>query len=332
MSTATQLLPHPPHHRRPVDPLVLEVARVSDHLLGAERFCRSHPSPDAPEATRLLRALLLDELAAYRADGRFPRHHVPDAVTPVFVDANGTHCAVGHLLAVTGFSQLVARIASERNFARVHELTDEPGLVDWLAATGLSLDEAARIQPSYCSTPASMLCGDCSWGTNPPAAAGVIDGHVIAVAGSNSVTIAVDAIYGASGGLLVGFQIDGYVRSDASGPPSVGMRVVAPLPQNAIQDGGMLLPTFSVDAIAVGSDALVRCDPSAPGANVDAYATAKMSSDCQGALATLGSAWSRNSCDGGGCSTAASSGTSVELLLSAVPILVAFAVMRRRRR
>lgn len=52
------------------------------------------------------------------------------------------------------------QIASERNYARVHELADLPALERWLEANGITLDEAARIQPEYCGPPAhNCLCG-----------------------------------------------------------------------------------------------------------------------------------------------------------------------------
>jgi hypothetical protein len=43
----------------------------------------------------------------------------------------------------------VANIRALRNNATVPELADEPGLADWLDESGLTLAEAARIQPTY---------------------------------------------------------------------------------------------------------------------------------------------------------------------------------------
>jgi hypothetical protein len=62
-------------------------------------------------------------------------------------------------LDMSGESELVRRIARERNHARVRELADEPRLAAWLAAVGLSLEEAAAIQPSYYTGRAACVCG-----------------------------------------------------------------------------------------------------------------------------------------------------------------------------
>ena len=74
---------------------------------------------------------------------------------PYFIDEDGTRCAMAHLLEVGGQHDLVSKIAQMRNHATVFELADDHDLVVWLAAAGISLNEAARIQPSYClETPA----------------------------------------------------------------------------------------------------------------------------------------------------------------------------------
>ncbi len=41
------------------------------------------------------------------------------------------------------------RIADTRTLAYIRDLTGDTSLVDWLRSSGLSLDEAARIQPAY---------------------------------------------------------------------------------------------------------------------------------------------------------------------------------------
>src|SRR5262249_60445542 len=94
----------------------------------------------------------------YRGARRFPRSPGFRDPTPICVDASGTRCAVAALLGAGGEGELVARIARERNFARVAELADEPRLRAWLAATGLTLAEAAAIQPEYCAFPGDIVC------------------------------------------------------------------------------------------------------------------------------------------------------------------------------
>lgn len=53
------------------------------------------------------------------------------------------------LIERSGSPELVQRIATTRNLARVRELADEEALVAWLDTHGMTLDEAARVQPSY---------------------------------------------------------------------------------------------------------------------------------------------------------------------------------------
>jgi hypothetical protein len=129
---------------------------VQAHLLGAVHALRGGPA---------VREALLDRLEAYAHAGRFPRPDGPVADharqvrpprafegprprAPIFVDAAGTRCAVGHLLDADR-PDLVAGIRARANGAWLLEM-DEPGVGDWAAAHGFTLDELAWIQPSYC--------------------------------------------------------------------------------------------------------------------------------------------------------------------------------------
>lgn len=145
-----------------------ELRRVRAHLRLAEVAARGADDSHLDPLKRLVRALLLDELAAYRARGRFPRNKVVHGLQPVFVDDAGTRCAVAHLLDASGASALVADIASRRNLAYVDELADEPALAAWLDAAGLTLAEAAAIQPGYTYVPSSCVCGTEVSGARPP--------------------------------------------------------------------------------------------------------------------------------------------------------------------
>jgi len=141
-----------------------EAKRIWNHLWEAERAARRSATALDP-LKRRVRGLLLDELARYRRAGRFPRNYeFRTHRVPYFVDPHGTRCAVAHLLDIGGKPALVEKIARTRNNARVHELADEPELVRFLAAAGLTLEEAARIQPGYScshdwhSTPSDCMC------------------------------------------------------------------------------------------------------------------------------------------------------------------------------
>ena len=99
-------------------------------------------------------------LDAYRRRRVFAKNRdFPGRLVPHFVDAAGTRCAMGHLIEASGGRDLVQYVARERNYARVRELRSVPELGAWLDANGISLDEAAQIQPSYCATvAANCLC------------------------------------------------------------------------------------------------------------------------------------------------------------------------------
>ncbi len=56
---------------------------------------------------------------------------------------------MAHLIEVSGHGDLVQRVAAIRNHAFVRELAGDEELGEWLRAHGLTLAEAARIQPTY---------------------------------------------------------------------------------------------------------------------------------------------------------------------------------------
>jgi len=135
-----------------------ERRRIESHLRGAEQLARLR-TPCLDRLRSLNRAMLLDELARYRRAGRFPRNYeFRNKLVPHFVDSHGTRCALAHLLEISGQAELVLDIAGRRNNARVRELSGSAELLAWLTSAGLSLEEAARIQPEYCSRTLADEC------------------------------------------------------------------------------------------------------------------------------------------------------------------------------
>jgi hypothetical protein len=140
-----------------------ERARVQAHLDGAlERLAERDLASLAP-AQRAARAARIEALRAYRDAGRFPKNHRVGARVPIFVDAEGTRCAMAHLIASTGRPEdqaLVEAVARARNLATISELADTPRLLAWLETHGLTVAEAAAIQPAYtfCSSRAELVC------------------------------------------------------------------------------------------------------------------------------------------------------------------------------
>lgn len=146
---------------------VAERAHIEQHLLGAERQLAardvSHLSPSRREA----RSRHLAELRAYRLRGLFPHNHASDRREPTFVDLHGTRCAMAHLIERAGGGELVAVVARKANQATIAELASEPALIAWLDENGLTVEEAARIQPEY----DPGICAGCASRESPSYAA-----------------------------------------------------------------------------------------------------------------------------------------------------------------
>lgn len=128
-----------------------EVARIRAHFDTVLAELGSRDPTGLTESQRSKRALLVTTLMAYRNRGAFPKNYdFPDRFVPYFVDRKtGVHCAVAHLLEATGRADIVDRVRSVNNNVRVAELAGDTAFVSWLEASGLTLHEAARIQPTY---------------------------------------------------------------------------------------------------------------------------------------------------------------------------------------
>lgn len=292
-----------------------EVERITHHIHRAEQLASARDVSALTHVQRLVRQLLLRLLADYRAAGRFPINRDFAANTPYFIDGDGTRCAMAHLLELGGEQDLVARIARERNNAYVRELADEPRLLEWLAAAGLTVEEAAAIQPSYCSPLADCFCGGSFSQPNYPLpATGVLEG-VVTVSGM----VRVDAVYGDVQGIAIG----SVVAVDLGFPPGTPMLV--PVDAAAAEPYG---------AILVESDG-VHCNSQGTGetptVSTSDLITAVQASDCHAAMADADAVWATNSCDGeggdgpfddGGCNAGGGEAMSIGILLALVGVLV----------
>lgn len=138
-----------------------EVERVRGHLDGALELLAAADVTHLGDAQRAARARNVERLRAYRDRGVFPQNRdFPHRAVPYFRDAEGVLCAMAHLIHESGEPSLVDRVARTRNNATVHELADEPGLAEWLETNGLTLEEAARIQPWYWSGTVTACTGE----------------------------------------------------------------------------------------------------------------------------------------------------------------------------
>ena len=127
-----------------------EDARIEAHLESVERDLRVRDVGDLTVEQRQARARHIEVLRAYREAGEFPRNtDIGDRSAPYFVDRAGTLCAMAYLIAKSGHASLVERVATTRNNAYIAELANDAELLEWLRGAGLTVDEAARIQPAY---------------------------------------------------------------------------------------------------------------------------------------------------------------------------------------
>lgn len=126
-------------------------------LLAAELSAgdgRSAPRPvdgsaDVLGRLRARRTTQIERVVRYRARGVFPRNRDFEGLRiPYFVDDRGVACAVANLMIQDGLQAEVDRIARANNHVRVMDVT-EGALVDWVVGSGLTQEEAARIQPGY---------------------------------------------------------------------------------------------------------------------------------------------------------------------------------------
>lgn len=204
--------------------LVAEMSRLDDDALARLRLRMHFASVldelgrrdvgHLSEAQQAAREEHLAELLRYAKQDCFPKNRdFSDELMPYFIDADGTRCAMAHLIEQSGSADMVARIANTKNNAFVRELASDPELVRWLEKAGLAPEEAARIQPSYCAEDAPANCA-CE-GASPDNVIALTT--VVAIReepiedrsyAQRIATMKVDALYGESAMVEVGQQID----------------------------------------------------------------------------------------------------------------------------
>jgi len=127
-----------------------ETPLIKDHL---ERVASEMADADVSHLSsnqRAARAINIENLRDYAAQAQFPQNRdFPGERVPYFVDAAGTRCAMAHLIENAGGAELVEHVAENCNNAYVAELASEPALHAWLHDTGMTLEEAALVQPTY---------------------------------------------------------------------------------------------------------------------------------------------------------------------------------------
>ena len=138
-----------------------EVSRLRAHFDSVLAELRARDVSSLQPRQKAARASLVRTLAAYRDAGVFPHNHdFPGEYVPYFRDGHGTLCAMAYLVAATRRGDIVDEIARRRNNAYIPELAADARLGAWLDSVGLTVAEAARIQPSYEGRPILIVLDD----------------------------------------------------------------------------------------------------------------------------------------------------------------------------
>ncbi len=125
-----------------------EDRRIVRHLEGVLAQLETSPPAGLSTSQAERRSHALDVLRHYVEAGRFPRWG-GGGFLPVFVDAEGTRCAMGEVIFQTGGAALVNRVHATANEARIDQLANDPELLAHLDSIGFTLEEAALVQPQY---------------------------------------------------------------------------------------------------------------------------------------------------------------------------------------
>lgn len=127
-----------------------EVVRLRAHFDSVDLELRGRNVANLTPAQRQHRTTLIKWLKEYRDAGVFPiNDKFAGRYVPFFRDSRGVLCAMAYLIDRSGRGDIVDKVAGTRNNALIQELADDPALIQWLNENGLSVNEAARIQPSY---------------------------------------------------------------------------------------------------------------------------------------------------------------------------------------
>lgn len=272
-----------------------ERRRLDRHFRRVLRQLRGHTPAGLSRSARRRRAEHIAELERYRRRGRFPlNEHHPGRRLPIFVDAHGTRCAMGHLLDRAGGGAIVDFVAAHHNLARVHDLAALPAFMAWLTANGLTVDEAALIQPAYCEAPADCTCSEIQGqsfvvGTVANATTGAGGGG----GASDGLVLVVSDVYG-NAGFEVGDEIELAPWNDIG----VGDQIIADLGSFGTTLG---TPRKIVDGEVAMRTCGLQASPPGP-LPLDVFANAALSADqgaCKDTLGAHDPAW--NQATGQGC-------------------------------
>lgn len=130
---------------RPGDP---ESVRMKTHLQHVHDWLAKRPATKPELAAR--RTAILEAFQTYIDKGTTPRNVDLPWRTPVFIDEEGTICAVGYLIQSTEGRELPEKIASAHRFDFIEDIAQAmPEVRHWVDDSGFTLEEIQTIQPAY---------------------------------------------------------------------------------------------------------------------------------------------------------------------------------------
>lgn len=125
-----------------------ERVRMTAHLQYVHDYLASRPATKPELAAK--RKALLDALQRYVAKGTTPKNANLPWRTPVFIDEEGTICAVGYLIESSVGRALPEKIAKLHKYDFIEDIAASmPEVATWVEESGLTLEEIASIQPAY---------------------------------------------------------------------------------------------------------------------------------------------------------------------------------------
>lgn len=121
---------------------------IQAHLATVLPILEAASTKELSEKQIQSRKQMIQWLTEYREQGNFPQNYFHPGRVPVFIDENGTHCAVGYLMQQSGEEEMAQRISKTHHYDWVKDIKDE-NLGTWQDASGLSLEELKLIQGAY---------------------------------------------------------------------------------------------------------------------------------------------------------------------------------------
>lgn len=135
------------------------------HLLNVISYLESQPIHEASKKQQENRLSNIAILQDYCRAGNFPIHTTTSFRSPVFIDSQNTHCAVGYLLKENRLGNVAQEIADSQLLFFLNDI-EHSGLNRWQKDCGFSFFELALIQPTYgpaipiCATPSPIKWKD----------------------------------------------------------------------------------------------------------------------------------------------------------------------------